>query len=480
MICRGANRTIILKNEKAMSKSAIEALKIIGLLDKHGKAASLKDLEPIELQKRIDYYRDTRTELADKDAKDSIPGKRDLSALVSSVSASNAVIPLLPSCFVYNRLYTNDPLVSLARNPNDITDAYNESLGFDSVGIADPVTVANKLLYFEKLAPLIELGCITVLPLEELHSPPAGELPMFYSEDWFRSDVPAHIHDYIHQNAIVREMKPGPNGKGLLVLNDPPKTPTRGICVEFRHDESVARSSFYLLHQIEVVEKIDDGHLRIAKRLDWDKPPNKAEYDAWIYQSVNKTIIARIDSVARELGVAQQLGSSYLTESQFEATICGMRSDSEPRSDQSTKAVNFLNANANFLKLDDPQMLARLRTDHARIFERWQLSLLSICDELNGAGDDFETRANQLFEKEVQPQLEELKAALIKLGGGIGGAALLTAGTVGMALLSNGALPFAAVLALGAAAAGGRAIPNIAEYASKQKGPSFIWNKLSK
>lgn len=463
-----------------MSKSAIEALKITGLLDKNGKVASLEGIEPIELQKRIDYYRDTRTRLADKDATESIPGKRDLSALVSSVSASNAVIPLLPSCFVYNRLYTNDPLVRLARNPNAIAKAYNESLGFESDGIADPERVANKLLYFEKLAPLIELGCITVLPLDELHAPPIEGMPMFYSEDWFRSDVPAHIHDYIHQEAIVREMKPGPNGKGLLVLNDTPKTPTRGICVEFRNDYTVTGSSFYLLHEIEVLEQIDDEHIKLAQRLDWNKPPDKPMYDAWVYQSVNKTIIARIDSVARELGVAQQLGSSYLTESEFEATVCGMTSESEPRKDQSANAVNFLNANASFLKLNDPLILARLRTDHPGIFERWQLSLLSICDELNGVGDDFETRANQLFEKEVRPQLEELKGALIKLGGGIGGATLLTSGTIGMALLSNAALPFAAVLALGAAAAGGRAIPSIAEYASKRKGPSFIWNKLSK
>lgn len=463
-----------------MSKSAIEALKDTGLLDKNGKAASLESIEPLELQKRIDYYRDKRTRITEKDATGSIPKKRDLSALVSSVSASNEVCQLLPSCFVYNRLYTNDPLVNLARNPSGIAKAHREYLGFEPDVIADPARVANKLLYFEKLAPLIELGCITVLPLEELHAPPTEGMPVFYSEDWFRSDVPAHIHDFVHQNAIVREMQPGLDGKGLIVLDNPPKTPARGVCIDFRNDYSVTGPSFYLLYETEILEKVDEEHYKFSQRLDWDSPPEKPLFDAWVYQSINRTIIARIDSVARELSVAHKLRSNYLTESKFEATVCGMKSGSEPvKGSQAMNAVNFLNANASFLRLDDPLILARLRTDHANRFERWQLSLLSICDELNGVNDDFEIRAKQLFEKEVQPQLEELKTALLKLGGGIGGATLLSAGTIGMALLSNTALPFAAVLALGAAAAGGRSIPSIAEYISKRKGPAFIWSKLA-
>lgn len=258
-----------------MSKSAIEALKVTGLLDKNGKAASLVGVDPSELQKRIDYYRDVRMKFADKDGVNSIPDKRDLAALISSLSSSNAVNSLLPSCFVYNRIYTNDPLVRLAGNPNEFAKVQRQSLGFDTDGLANPIQVANKLLYFEKLAPLIELGCVTVLPIEELHAPPSEGLPIFHSEDWFRSEVPAHIHDFIHQNAVVRGMEPGPNGKGLIVLDEPPSSPTRGICVEFKMDYSVSGSNFYLLNEIEILDRIDEEHFKIAQRLNWDNPPEK-------------------------------------------------------------------------------------------------------------------------------------------------------------------------------------------------------------
>lgn len=461
-----------------MSKLALEVLRETGLLDKNGKVPPLDHLDPLELQKKLDYYRDTRIRLAEKDVTESLPANRDLAALVSSVSATNAVIPLLPSCFVYNRLYTNDPLISLAQTQNDIARAHKQSLGFDPDGLPDARRVANKLLYFEKLAPLIELGCLCVLPLENLHSPPSDGLPIFYSEDWFRSEVPQHIHDFVHKNAIIKEMAPDPDGKGLLILNAPPKSPTRGISISFANDSAVTATSFYLLYETEIIEKIDDEHYRFAQRLDWENPPDKAMFDAWVYQSINKTIIARLESVAREISVAERLRAAYLTESEFESRICGMSSAAVLEQSQDINAVNFLNANAPYLKLNDPMVLAKLRRDHDKLFERWQLSLLAIADELAGTSNDFDLRAKQLFEKEVRPQLDELNSTLIKLAGGVAGASLLTAGTIGMALLSSATLPFAAVLGLGALAAGGRAVPSVAEYIAKRKGPVFIWNKL--
>lgn len=461
-----------------MSKSALEALQITGLLDKKGNVPPLEKMGPLELQKKLDYYRDTRVRLAEKDATDSIPQNRDLAALISSVSAANAVDALLPSCFVYNRVYTNDPLISLARTPSEITKAHTQFLGINSEGVPDPNRVANRLLYFAKLAPLIEQGFLTVLPLEELHAPPTSGLPLFYSEDWFRSEVPSHIHDFVHESAIVCEMAPDPDGKGLLVLNESPKIPTRGICISFARDNSVSGKSFYLLYEQEVLEKIDDEHFRIAQRLDWNNPPKKAMFDAWVYQSINKSIIARIGSVAREISVADQLRASYLTESEFESKICGMSNAMDLQPGQGLDAVNFLNANASYLNISDPHLLSKLRTDHHRLFERWQMSLLCIADELTGESGDFVLKSKQLFEKEVRPQLDELNTALLKMQGGAAGAALLTAGTIGMALVSSATLPFAAVLGLGALAAGGRAVPSAAEYIAKRKGPAFIWSKL--
>lgn len=463
-----------------MSKSALEALKISGLLDRNGKVPPIEKLEPAELQKQINYYRQTRIERSSSDATASVSTNRDLAALVSSVSAVNAVDSLLPSCFVYNRVYANDPLISLADTTSEIAKVHGQFLGMDTASLPDPHRVANKLHYFSKLAPLIERGFLTILPLEELHAAPKDGLPVFYSEDWFRSDVPAHIHDFVHQSASIFEVAPGPEGRGLLVFNHAPKEPTRGIVISFRRDEVVTKMPFYLLHTMQATRKIDDEHFEFVQRLDWDRPPAKEEFDAWVYQSINRTIIARLSSIGTELSLADQLGAAYLTESEFESKLCGLSNADDLKPGQGIDAVNFLNANTSFLNINDPLLLSMLKEKHHKLFERWQLSFLSITDELTEESGDFNLKAKQLFEKEVRPQLEELNAAILKMAGGVAGAALLTAGTIGMALLSNAALPFAAVLGLGALAAGGRSIPSVAEYAAKRKGPAFIWNKLLK
>jgi hypothetical protein len=229
-----------------------------------------------------------------------------------------------------------------------------------------------------------------------------------------------------------------------------------------------------------MVEKVGETHMRIAQKLDWDNPPSQSSFDAWVYQSVNRTIITRLRNVAREIGIASSLRSTYLTESQFESELCGLSFETPTGPDGRTTAVNFLNANAPYLRLDDPQTLAKLRSANPRIFERWQQSLLAAIHELNGYDGNFNDRAKQIFETEIQPQVDELNKALIKLSGGIGGATLLTAGTIGMALLSNAALPFATVLGLGALAAAGKAMPSVAEYVAARKGPAFVWKKVAK
>lgn len=458
----------------------MEALRAVDLLNDNDEVTDLGSTDALELQKRVNFYAENRLRHIGTEVDQCASSDEQFSALISSVSAANAVLSLMPSCFVYNRLYLNDPLIRYGSKPNEMAQTYNKSLGMDSSSDIKPDVISNKLMYFSKLAPLIRLGIIHILPIEELHALPEGQVPVFYSEDRFKSEVPEHIHDYVHSAAKISEVCPGSDGKGLIVLKIPPTAPTRGIHVAFQNDSQVVSCPFYLLHEQELIEKIGETQYRVAQKLDWDDPPSKELYDAWVYQSINRTIIQRIGSVSRELSLASRLKASYLTESEFEANICGMASDNSPKDSESVSAVNFLEANASYLNIESPEDIAKLRSNHGRLFERWQHSLLGIASELSGIEGDFSIKAKQLFEREVQPQIAELNEALTKAGGGIGGAVLLTSGTIGMALLSSATLPFAAVLGLGALAAGGRATPSVAEYLAKRKKPAFIWSKLSK
>jgi hypothetical protein len=465
-------------SETVVSVRALEALQVIELLHKNDSAVDLSKLDPVILQRKLDYYRTDRLRNADRDAVDSLQVDRDLASLVSSVSARNSLELLLPLGFLYNRVYTNDPLFRLGAPTHEYTKAQNLSMGWEAETALDPSAVGNALRYFERLAPLVRSGVVTVLPLEELHAPPE-EIPVFYSPDCFRSEVPAHIHDFVHRRAIVRELGTVPDQRGFVIYDHAPPTPTRGIAVTFADDFDPFGMQIYLLSQMEVLDRAKH-HFRFSQKLDWNDPPDKATFDAWVYQSINRTIINRIQSVAREIGVSQRINATYLTESKFEAELCGCPYQLSAPGRERLDAVNFLNANFPYLKIDSAATLARLRGDNAPLFERWQRTLLAAAEQLNGCDQDFDYRAQQLFEKEIRPQVDELRRALTKAGGQVGGAALLTAGTIGMALLSNAALPFAAVLGLGALTVGGYALPTVTEYLSKRNGPAFLWSKLTK
>ncbi len=462
-----------------MSIKALELLQLVGLLDKNDKVNDLSRFDTKRLQNVLEYYRNDRLRNTDQDATANQSSETDFSALISSVSAVNAAQPLLPSAFVYSHLYTGDPLFKLTNRPDQFREAHNSYLGMEATSVPDVRSVTNAVRYFQQLAPLIRSDVITVLPLDELHAPPESR-PLLYSEDWFRSEVPEHLHDFVHRSAIIGEVSPGPDGKGLIMWDRTPQSPTRGISIAFTNDQPVVLDPFYLLFDQESAEHVDDTHIRFVEKLDWDDVPSKELFEAWVYQSVNQAILARLESVAREIRLAQRLGAYYLTESQFESELCGMTVGDVTRAEGRINAVNFLNANTPYLKIDSAETVARLRTDNPQLFERFQQSLLAVASQLNGGDDNFEDRAKQLFEVDIRPQINDLEAALMKVAGGVGGAALLTAGSVGMALLSSTALPFAAVLGLGALGITGGALPSVTEYLSKRGGPAFLWKKLIK
>lgn len=461
-----------------MSANAIEALKAAELLDKNLRVPNLSDITPSDLQKKLDYYWQARMAGPIPKAIQSKASPRQFSALISSISARNDVSSLLPSCLIYNQTYSNDPLMRLGRPTSEIQKVHNQHLGFGGERTANLNKVEKGLQYFEALAPLIQSGLVEILPLEEIHDQPKDGLPIYYSDDWFKSSIPSHIHDFVHQKAIVREMAPGPNGKGLLVYNDPPENPTRGIAIDFQNDAPQPQSNFYLLHEQEVLGQNEDETYSFRQWLDWQNPPEKSHFEAWIYQSINRAISSRLDRVSAEMTLASDLGASYLTESEFEAHLCGLSGQNTAPQSQDVHAVNFLEATIPQLKNINPSVIAFVRTKNPAMFERWQQSLLEIADQLSGTSEEFELKAKRLFAREVQPQLDEIDAAFRKAVGASTGGFFLAASAVGFAVASTATIPIAAFMGLGLLHTLGEAIPEIADWREKRRGPAFIWKKL--
>lgn len=460
-----------------MSKHALDLLRTIGLLDNHDRVTDLSRFSEADLQKLVKYYAEDRRRTIDKEFAAMEP-TAGLSSLVSSISGRTAVLPILPSTVVFERVLVNDTLFKLHREDNHLAKAHRQSLGFPAESKLNHGQVANALAFFEHLAPLMRSGMVICLPLDELHKPP-NEPTINFSEDWYRSAVPDAVHDFVHQNVIIREMQPGPDGKGLRVLDHAPKNPTRGIMVSFKDDDTVSAGSFYILHEMKVVDQRSASEFRFEQKLPWDKPPENGQYQAWVYQSINQTIAARLQAVSAEMAVAEKAGAVYMTESDFEARLCGKLGLKDAGRGTSADAVHFLRANEPRLTIDSAETVLRLRLENPQMFEHFQATLIEVSGQLHGAAD-FDERAKRLLSTEIIPQVAEIETAAAKLRGGIVGGTIVASGTLGLALLAGPVLPLATVLGLGAVLTGGAMFPSVSEYLAVRKRPAFLWKQIMK
>jgi hypothetical protein len=343
----------------------------------------------------------------------------------------------------------------------------------------DRSMVANKLLYFSMLAPLIQAELLTVLPLHMLHLPPE-HLPIFYSEDRFRSEIPENIHDFIHRSAIIKPVVLRKDSGALVIRKEPVKEPCRAISISFAGDFSQSSASIYFYHTMQADEvNREDGRIKVSLKWEPEKPLREDIFDAWVNQSINRTILARLGSISSEIRLATSLNHSYVTESEFESELLaqsGFRGE-----DAASGAINFLNTNEALIEIPSPEDVVRLREKHSDAFERFRATLLSVGEKLQGVDpDQFQEKAERLYHTDVQPQIDEIQKSVRAVCTSIVKGALVSLGGVAFALASGTAIPLVAASLYAASGALTETLPALSEYMSGRKKPEYIWKRLRK
>lgn len=152
-----------------MTKSALECLRNLSFLKKDNSIANLETFPQHEIKEKLGHY--YRHRLTNFSTEITSLGKTQVSgsSLISSVSASNAVIPLCPKLLVQEKLYTNDPLVKFATPEPEFSSTERTALGIESDDSINLAILHNKLMYFSALAPFIEAGYLDILPFGVMH-----------------------------------------------------------------------------------------------------------------------------------------------------------------------------------------------------------------------------------------------------------------------------------------------------------------------
>lgn len=441
-----------------MSNVALDLLIDAGLLSSAGNAFDISRLPSEELSKRLSQYNVARISTAEPEIESYVATDK-LNALFSTGSTSKSESSILSSALVYDSIILDDPLVTSS----------------NGVSVA---SLIEGLKFFEWAFELIRANYILVLPVSYFNRP-SNEVPLLLSDDAFRSSIPSEIHDFIHKNTVIKSVKWSEKGE-MLILNEVAFENRRtALHVGFDKDYWKSGVSLFLFQTLENCKENDSGELVCQQVWDPNGTLEPEEFKHWAYQSTNQAMRSRLINIYNETYLAEKLGHTYITESEFEATFLSMSGKNEPTRKHSS--ARFLEANQGFVFIDKPETIIELRDRYNVAFERFNYSLQHASEQLsNVSNEEFDKQAKLLFHSEIMPQIDEMRKNIgsISKAGVKGG--LATLGGLAAALVTGSTVPLIPALMLGTAGALTEAFPLVENASSIKKKPVYIWHKIVK
>jgi len=441
-----------------LSNLALNLLIDAGLLTSAGKASDISRLSNEEISKRFSHYNSARISIAESEIEGYVATDK-LNALFSTGSTRDSKSSILSSALVYDSIILDDPLVTSSN-----------ALSISSL--------TKGLQFFEWAFKLIRANFILVLPVSYFNKP-SSEIPLLLSDDAFKSSIPLEIHDFIHKSTIIKSVTRSENDEMLILNEDAFESRRTAIHIGFENDYWRSGVSLFLFQTLENCKKNDSGELVCQQVWDPNGTLEPEKFKHWAYQSTNQAMRSRLINIYNETFLAEKLGHTYITESEFEATFLSMSGKSEPG--RKHTSARFLEANDGFVYIDKPETIIEVRDRHNIAFERFNYSLQHVSAELsNISSEDFDRQAKLLFHSEIMPQIDEIRNHIgsISRAGVKGGLATLSG--LAAALVTGSTVPLVPALMLGAAGALTEALPLVGNAGSNKKKPVYIWHKIVK
>lgn len=431
-----------------MSNLALNLLIDAGLITSFGKVVNISILPDSEVSARISQYTNARIQTATSEI-ETYHDSKWLNALFSTSSTEISRSSLLSSTLVYDSTMIDDPLVSSSSN-----------ISYQKLD--------EGLKLFSWAFELIRAGYIKIVPISYFNKP-SNDIPLLYSDDAFRSSIPKEIHDFIHKNAVLKAVIQDEKGR-MLVLNESAEINKRtALNVSFNNDYWHSGVSLYLFQTYE------------KGKTTWHKDGflHKEKFDHWAYQTINQAMRARLINIYNESHLASITGHTYITESSFESDFMAMSGDAN--CSNGSISAKFLKANDSFINIDSPKTILELRDKHNTAFERFNYSLQSITEELSGVDPDiFEKKAENLFHKEIMPQIDEIRDNVNSIAsGGIKGTLGSLIG-LSAAIATGSSLPLIPALMTSLSAGLTEGFPAISQKQRLKKRPAYIWHRITK
>ena len=340
-----------------------------------------------------------------------------------------------------------DPVFELTDFRTQATEALTSFIGMASTPKVDRQNLTKAAVRLIELRPLVAGGYVKLYPVSfELEK--GTEVPLLYSDVGFEDCLPPNILKHYKASADVRSVE-NDNGR-MLVMRD--LYPCRNISIHFQGMES-GFAMGYLLNPTEF-EPTDKENVFSLIQKKSSVPPSKADFDAWVYQSVNQTARNHYIDLSKRIALSEYLGCMFATEHPFESNLLNMNVDS---TDIQANTLNCtLQMDVPFMEQVSSADLMSIRNTDGEAFQSFRAELEKGLREARYETDPNRVKAiiedtqHELFEvqmRQIAPQVKHLKRthfaeasiAVAGLGFSIvtGGASLIATGIAGLNALKS-------------------------------------------
>ena len=162
-------------------------------------------------------------------------------------------------------------------------------------------------------------------------------------------------------------------------------TPGRSIIIDFEGHNG-KNSSIYFLFETKILELNDETRMvKFAQTLP-NTPPSNQQFEAWVYQSINKSAQNFYNSIFKEVYNASLIGSTYLTTSPFVSKLIS-RDLSKTHTFESDVANLVLSLDLPVIKNASIEKIMDVRNNDGEAFKNFRVQLRKQVRELRGIND---------------------------------------------------------------------------------------------
>ena len=222
---------------------------------------------------------------------------------------------LMQSALYMDQIVLPDPLFSLTKRQSHNTRVMNRFHNMPSGDEVDRTDLTEAVSTMKRLTPMVVADYVKFFPLS-YYSETNNDTPILYSETGFADVLPSEVLDQYRKHADVRSLRKTEHG---LAVTESLRIGRR-IAVGFRghYDEEVMLFELFRNKVLNVDE--EKGILRVAMDLP-SEPPSPEQFLGWVVQSVHQTARDHAHELGNMLALSKELGSSYLTGSDFTYSI---------------------------------------------------------------------------------------------------------------------------------------------------------------